>query len=244
MAIEAPARTRGVPRYLFAAGATRLADDMAPLAVTSLMLRRGDPAVAGITLSAYTLPAVLSGPVVGAWLDRTRHRRLALGANQIVLALVALGLLLFAGRNPWVPLGLAALAGAGIPLTSGGFSSLLPRLAPPESLPRVTAWDAATFKAAAITGPALSGTFAAILGPETAMVAIAGFALAGFLGTGLLPVTVDRTDNDARPGILAAVRNGITHFWCTPPLFGATLTTMLGFGAVGMLAITLPSLCT
>lgn len=63
-------------RYVVAAGLARLADEMVGLAVVLLVLARtGQPVLAGAMVTAYTLPALVSGPLLGAWLDRTRRRR-------------------------------------------------------------------------------------------------------------------------------------------------------------------------
>jgi MFS-type transporter involved in bile tolerance (Atg22 family) len=62
-------------------------------------------------VAATTLPSVLTGPVLGAWLDRTARRRLALASNQVLLAASLLAIVAAAGRAPgWVLLLLAALA--------------------------------------------------------------------------------------------------------------------------------------
>jgi MFS family permease len=83
------------------------------------------------------LPALVSGPVLGAWLDRTHHRKLALTTNQLILAASMAALICTLGRAPlaWSLL-IAAAAGATLPLTSAGFTSLVPTLVPPAVLPR------------------------------------------------------------------------------------------------------------
>ncbi len=65
-------------RYVVAAGLARLADETLGLAVVLLALARtGQPALAGALVTAYALPALVSGPVLGAWLDRARRRKAA-----------------------------------------------------------------------------------------------------------------------------------------------------------------------
>src|SRR5512132_2122627 len=91
----------GVPSFFTAATLARLASEMFGVAVVLLVLRRtGSARLAGATVAASTLPSVLSGPLLGAWLDRTVHRRRALAVNQVVLAASAGGILLAAGRLP------------------------------------------------------------------------------------------------------------------------------------------------
>ena len=95
---------------------------MFPVAVVLLVLdRTGRPGLAGAVVAATTLPAVGTGPVLGAWLDRTPRRRVALATNQVLLAASLLGILAAAGRAPGgALLALAALAGLTGPLATGG----------------------------------------------------------------------------------------------------------------------------
>src|SRR4051794_22208953 len=120
--------------YLVAATAARLADSMWVGVVLFVLARTHDPALAGATLAAATLPTVVSAPLLGAWLDTTAHRRAALAVNQVLLAACVLGLLVLVGRAPAVAvLGCAALAGITQPMVTGGVSSLGP---PPRPPPR------------------------------------------------------------------------------------------------------------
>src|SRR6266511_259738 len=147
-------RLPGYGGFFLAATLGRVADEMLAIAVVLLVLdRTSSPALAGATVAAASLPSVLTGPVLGAWLDRTRHRRAALAANQVLLAAALLGMLLAAGRAPaWVVPGL---------------------------LSRANALEAASFNSAAVLGPALAATAAARFGPSTAVALEAGIALVG-----------------------------------------------------------------
>src|SRR5207302_78986 len=150
-------------RYAVAATLARLADEMVGVSVVLLVLgRTGDFGLSGAAVAGYTLPAVLTGPLLGAWLAGARHPKLALAANELVLAGVSVGLVATVGRAPAaVVLLMTLLAGASLPLTSGGFSSLLPALVGVAGLPRANTVDAATINGAAVAGPALAGTVAA-----------------------------------------------------------------------------------
>src|SRR6266540_4474681 len=159
-----------LPGYAaFYLGATlgRLADEMLVVAAVLLVLdRTGDPTLASATVAAASLPSVLTGPLLGAWLDRTRHRRAALAANQALLAASLAGMLLAAGRAPsWVLPALAVIGGATAPMLTGGVTSVIPLLVPPVLLPRANAMEAASFNSAAVLGPALAGAVAARFGP-------------------------------------------------------------------------------
>src|SRR6266545_582507 len=106
-------RLPGYGGFFLAATLGRVADEMLAIAVVLLVLdRTSSPALAGATVAAASLPSVLTGPVLGAWLDRTTHRRAALAANQVLLASALVGMLLAAGRAPaWVIPALAVEAG-------------------------------------------------------------------------------------------------------------------------------------
>lgn len=224
--------------YLCAAGLARTADEMVGVALVLLVLdRTGNAALSGAVVAAYTVPSVLSGPLLGAWLDRARRPVVALAGNQFLLAAVALGLAL-AGDRPALLLGLAFLGGTTLPMTSGGFSSLVPRLGRAD-LPRATAADALVFNVAAIGGPALAGVLSTAWGPVVAVLGISGLSLVGGLCTTALRVPPHRAAR--RPPLAAAMRAGLRHLATTPPLRGATVATVLGHGAVGLLSTGLPA---
>ncbi len=222
--------------YLLSAGLARLADEMVGLTLVLFVVARTDSrALAGAAVAAYTVPSILSGPLLGAWLDRTPRPLVALVGNQFLLAAVAVGLLVAADHAPAL-LTLAFLAGITLPMTSGGFTSLLPRLA--ADLPRATSADALLFNAAALGGPAVAGVLAAVFEVDSAVVAIGVLALAGGLCT--LGLRVPPHGPAEHPSLRQAVRDGVRHLVTTPPLRGATLATVLGHGSVGLLATALP----
>ncbi|GGP67224.1 MFS transporter [Saccharothrix coeruleofusca] len=224
--------------YLCAAALARTADEMVGVALVLLVLERtGDAALSGAVVAAYTVPSVLSGPLLGAWLDRARRPVIALAGNQFLLAAVALGLVL-AGDRLAVLLGLAFLGGTTLPMTSGGFSSLVPRLGR-DDLPRATAADALVFNAAAIGGPALAGVLSAVWGPAVAVLGISGLSLLGGLCTTALRVPPHEAAR--RAPLLAAMRAGLRHLATTAPLRGATAATVLSYGTVGLLSTGLPA---
>jgi len=222
-------------RYLVAAGLARLADEMVGVAVVLLVLdRTGSAALSGAVVAAYTVPSVLSGPLLGAWLDRARRPVAALAGNQFLLAAVAGGLV-SVGDDAAALLGLAFLAGITLPMTSGGFTGLVPRLA--TDLQRATAHDAMVFNAAAIGGPALAAVLVSALGPASAVVALGALALAGGLWTLGLRVPPARAEH---PSLATALRRGLRHLATTAPLRGATVASVVAFGAIGVLAPVLP----
>jgi hypothetical protein len=237
-----PSAVGSLVRYAGAAMLARVADEMVGVAVVLLVLgRTGGAALAGAAVAGYTLPAVLTGPLLGAWLAGARRPKLALAGNELVLAAVAGGLLVAVGHaSPVVVVALTFLAGASLPLTSGGFSSLLPGLVGRSGLGRANTVDATTVNGAAVAGPALAGTLAATLGPGAAVGAIAVVAVVAAIATAAVPGRRGPVGGE-RPALLRVARAGLAHLAGTPPLRAATLTSVVSLGSVGMLVVALPA---
>jgi MFS family permease len=166
-------RSHGYPQFLTAATVARLADEMFAVGVVLLVLDRTDsPGLAGATVAAATLPGMLSGPVIGAWLDRTGRRSLIYKIDRLLLAAVLLAILAAAGHTPTVlvPV-LAFVTGLTLPVTFTGFTSMIPLIVSEEMLPSANAVEAASLNVALICGPALAGLTAGLAGPPAAIVA-------------------------------------------------------------------------
>jgi MFS family permease len=231
----------GYPAFLLAATLARLASEMFPVAAVLLVLdRTGRPGLAGAVVAATTLPAVVTGPVLGAWLDRTRRRRLALASNQVLLAASLLGIVAAAGRVPgWTLLPLAALAGLTGPLATGGYTSMIPLLVPEPLLARANALEATSFNAAAIAGPAVAGAVAAGAGPAAAVLAEAALAALALPAIARLPRVAAPAGDHPDP-LAATIRRGLRHLARTPVLRGVTVATAVGLGGSGLLTLALP----
>lgn len=232
---------RGMPSYYLAATLARVGDEMVAFTLVLLVLERTDrPGLAGLTGAAYALPAVLTGPFLGAWLDRTRHRRVALSLNQAALGAVMACLLAVVGHGPdWVTPALAAVAGATLPMVSGGFTSMLPSLVPPALLTRANSVEATSFGAATIMGPATAATIAATVSTEAAVLVVIATAAASILALLRLPAVAPVSGPDREP-FFAAVREGLVHLIRTPPLRAATVASTMSLGLSGLLLIALP----
>jgi MFS family permease len=243
----APASQRGLPAqpgypaFLLAATLARLASEMFPVAAVLLVLdRTGRPGLAGAVVAATTLPAVVTGPVLGAWLDRTRRRRLALAANQLLLAASLLGILAAAGRVPgWVLVLLATVAGLSGPLSTGGYTSLIPLLVPERLLARANALEASSFNVAAIAGPATAGAVAATAGAGWAVLAEAVLAGLALPAIARLPRLAAPAGDSPVP-LATAIRQGLALLARTPVLRGVTVATAVGLGGYGLLTLAMP----
>src|SRR4051794_29919105 len=176
-AITALRRSHGYPQFLGAATVARVADEMFAIGVVLLILDRTDsPTLAGVTVAAATFPAILSGPVIGAWLDRTGRRSLIYKIDRLLLAAVLLAILAAAGRAPDFVLPLLALiTGVTLPVTFTGFTSMIPLMVADAVLPFANAAEAASQNLALIGGPGLAGPPAA--GGGTGAAPIGGMGL-------------------------------------------------------------------
>ena len=138
------------------AGATlsRLATEMNSVTVVLFVLSITHSArLAGLTVAAATFPTIVTGPLIGAWLDRTRHRRIAFLSSPVVLCAVMVAYLLTAHHvSGWVFIVLAFVAGLPSPIRTGGFSGLIPTVVPAPVLPRAYGMEAASYNIAGIAG--------------------------------------------------------------------------------------------
>src|SRR3954453_16205898 len=130
---EALRRLRAQPGYLpFVSAATiaRVSDEMFSVGVVLLVLDRTDSAgLAGLAVAAITLPSLISGPLLGAWLDLTGRRRRLMLADQLLITSMLITLVLVVGNSPnWlIPL-VVLTAGLPYPLSFGGFTRVTPVL--------------------------------------------------------------------------------------------------------------------
>jgi predicted MFS family arabinose efflux permease len=221
-----------VRAYYTAATLARLGDEMVAVAIPLFMLARtGNPALTGVTVAAYSLPSMLTGPVLGSWLDGTRHRRAVLAANQCALAVAMVGIVLAPG---WAAPVLAVLAGLALPMTSAGFSAMVPALAGPDRLTRANSKDSLSFSAAAMAGPAVAGLLARLITPTGSVLAIAAAAV-GSIAALAFVAPVPPNPHGRQP-----VLTGLRHIVRTPQLRAVTLATTLCWGSMGLVLVVLP----
>ncbi|MFJ1791840.1 MFS transporter [Kitasatospora griseola] len=189
----------------------RTGDEMSgPALLLAGFAAAGSTGEASALLAALTAASALGGPLLGVHLDRARHpgrllaRALALYAAGLLAVLTALG------RLP-LPAVLALAAATGLlgPALSGGWTAQLPRVAPPDRLPRANALDAMTYDTAALAGPALAGTIAATLGADAAVLLAAVLMAAALPAAWTLPAR-DSASDKSRPGRDVASAGG-TH---------------------------------
>lgn len=236
-------RSRGLVSLFSASTTARLANESARVAMVLLVLARtGSPALAGAVVAATTLPALVTGPLLGAWLDRTPHRRAAFAGNQALLLVALTGMLFATGPAPsYVVVLLGLLTGLALPVLTGGFTGLIAPLVPEPMLRRAYGAEAASFNVAGVAGPALAGVAAAAFGASWAVGMTCGLALLALVAIMRVPMPAPVVDEDA-PGLLRTVAIGLRHLAITPPLRAVTVTTTLSMGGLGALPVAFPLL--
>jgi predicted MFS family arabinose efflux permease len=216
---------------------------MFSVAVVLLVLERtGSAALAGATVAAITLPSVLTGPLLGAWLDVTGRRRGLMVFDQVVICVSLVGIVLLAGHGPdqLLPV-LALVAGLTYPLSFGGFTSMVPVLVPEELLAPANAIEASSFNFALILGPALAGGIAAAAGPAAALLTEAALSLAALAL--IVPIPgIDGVGGRGRAGrsLGEVVRSGLRRIFEIPALRGITAAGALGMTGMGFLTVAFP----
>ena len=232
----------GYLKFLSAATLARVSDEMFSVGVVLLVLERTDSAgLAGAAVAAITLPSLVSGPLLGAWLDLTGRRRTLMVIDQLVIACVLVALVALVGHAPaWVIPLVVLPAGITYPLSFGGFTSMIPALVPGELLPPANAVETTSFNAALVIGPALAGTLSAVVGPEAPLLVEAGLALAALALIVRIPgldSPPERADGRTLWGIAA---DGLRQIARMPPLRGVTAAAAIGLGGLGLLTVAFP----
>jgi MFS family permease len=240
-AITALRRSRGYPQFLVAATVARLADEMFAIGVVLLILQRVDsPALAGVTVAAATLPSVISGPVIGAWIDRTGRRSLIYKVDRLVLTAVLLAILGAAGNTPDFVLPLLALiTGVTLPVSFTGFTSMIPLMVEQDLLPHANAVEAASQNVALIGGPALAGLLAAAAGPPAALVGEAALTLVTLVL--ILRIPDLNRGAAAQPAPLRTmIARGLRHIAHEPVLRIVSVASAINNVGWGMLMVVFP----
>lgn len=233
----------GYSSFVSAATLARVSDEMFAVGVVLLVLdRTGSAGLAGLAVAAITLPSLLTGPLLGAWLDLTGRRRRLMVADQLLIASMLVALVAAVGHTPnWVVPLIVLAAGLTYPLSFGGFTSLIPQIVPDELLTPANALEASSFNAALVVGPALAGTLAAAFGPATSLLVEAALALVALVLIVRIP-RLDRAPGEERRertlvGVAAA---GVRQIVAVPELRGITAAAALGMAGLGLLTVAFP----
>jgi predicted MFS family arabinose efflux permease len=205
--------------------------------------RTHSPTTAGGIVAAMALPQLLSGPAMGAWLDRTRHKRRAFLVNQLLLIVVLLGLLALVGRAPTgLVLMLASVAGLTSPVISGGFTGLIAPLVPSPLLPRAYGAETASYYVAAAVGPAVAAAVAGAVSAQAAVGVCVGLSAVAALAISRVPMPAGATAPVQH--LAAMVFAGVRQLAAVPALRSATIATTLTFAGAGAFPVVFPAFVT
>jgi len=230
---------------LAAATVSRLATNTAPVALVLLAIARThDARLAGLLVAAFTVPTLIAGPVLGAYLDQLQRKRLLFAASQLVLAVDLAAVLLLAGRVPgWLLAVLTLLAGATAPALTGGYSSLMPLVVRPAALGRANALDAASYGVGGIAGPALVAALAGAFGAGAGFGALVAITAAGLPLVLLAPMpSAAQAVQPRSESLPAAIADGLRLLRQSRELLSVTIATTAGQFFQGPLPVLLPLL--
>ncbi len=157
----------GYPGFVLTVSLSRVSATMFNTAgVLLVLVRTHSAALAGLTAAATVIPGAVSGPVLGAWLDVARRRRLLVVGDQLLSVVGLVAMLALAGHAPnWTVPVVAVLYSVTRPFSSGSFASALAELAGPELLDAASAVEATSLNLAVVIGPVLAGALSGVIGP-------------------------------------------------------------------------------
>jgi len=232
----------GYPRFVSAATLARVSDEMFSVGVVLLVLdRTGSPGLAGATVAAITFPSLVSGPLLGAWLDLTGRRRSLIVLDQLVIASVLVALVALVGNAPaWVIPLLVIPAGITYPLSFGGFTSMIPSLVPGELLAPANALETTSFNAALVIGPAVAGTLSGLIAPAAPLIVEAALALAALALIVRIPGLDREPERTLDRTIWSVAGDGLRMIVSVPQLRGVTAAAAFGMCGLGLLTVAFP----
>ncbi len=235
------ASTRGdLAAYAAIATSARSATEALGPALLLSALAAGRPESDGALLVAgFTGLAALSGPIVGALLDRTtRPGRVITAALGVLVVVLATLVVLVPSAPVLLLVCLAAVGGFAHPALTGGLTSQLPTLVRPDVLDRAYAVDASTYNLGAIVGPPVAAAAVVVgaTGPLlfTLLLLVVALAIAPRIRFPLRP---------AHEGARSPVRDVVTGFRglvSTPSLGYATVVTTVGFAGQAAFLVAVP----
>ncbi|MFD0555532.1 MFS transporter [Stackebrandtia endophytica] len=180
-------------------------------------------------------PRGAAGGAIGSRIRRPArfHAIVLIGFATAIAALTTL-----VGRVPLpVALTIAVIGGSGGPVVAGGLSSLVAASLPDTAHGRGYAWDAATYNAASVVGPAVVAAVATLFSASTSGYLLAAAATgAGVLIFGVSTRPVDH--NDRTPAFGTDLVSGFVTVWRRPVLRAVTAASCLAYLGLGGLTIT------
>ena len=203
----------------------------------------GRPGAGSVLLASLTVAAAVGGPLFGALLDRSPRPDRVLAVTLGVYTLGVIALAAAVGRLP-VPLVVLIALAAGLftPAVAGGWTSQLPRIVTGPVLDRGFAFDAMTYSAASLAGPALAAVIAAGFGARAAVVTAAVLVALAIPSACWLSRYPAPRASAPRPAPYRQVTAGFAAIVTRRPLLRATVTSVVSYAGIGMLLVCCPLL--
>jgi MFS family permease len=229
------------PSFVLTVSLSRMTGAMFITSGVLLVLERtGSASLAGLTAAASTLPGALSGPVLGAWLDVARRRRVLIVADQLLSVIALLGILLLAGHAPdWTVPAVAVLYGITRPFSTGSFVSALAVVAGHELLDRASALEATSLNLGIVVGPALAGVLVGAIGAPAVVEIQAALTLLVAALIAANPVFEARAATQAE-SMRQALRDGTRALLGHRLLRNISAASVLANFSWGLMTITFP----
>jgi MFS family permease len=234
-------RRPGYREFVLTVSLSRVSVTMFGISGVLLVLSRtGSAPLAGATAAAAVLPAALSGPLLGAWLEVAQDRRVLIVADQMLSIIGLLAILALAGHAPgWTVLAAAAAYGITRPLSAGSFQAAIAQLSGPELLDHASTIEASSLNASFVVGPALAGALAGATSPAVAILVQIGLTVVVAALIAVNPVF------DARPehrvaSVGQAVREGLSAIGRNRVLRATTFASVLAALGWGLMSVTFP----
>ncbi len=229
------------PSFVLTVSLSRVTDAMFITSGVLLVLERtGSAGLAGLTAAASTLPGALSGPLLGAWMDVARRRRLLIVSDQLLSVVALLAIVALAGHAPdWTVPAVAVFYGITRPFSAGSFVSALAEVAGDALLDRASAIEATSMNLGIVVGPALAGALAGAIGAARVVELQAGLTLvvAGLIAAN--PVFEARSPT--RPASLRqALRAGTRALLGHPVLRSISAASVLANVSWGLMTVAFP----
>lgn len=208
--------------------------------VLLVLARTGSASLAGATAAAAVLPAAFTGPVLGAWLDVARRRRVLIVFDQLLSAVALLGIVAVAGHAPaWTLPAITIVYGITRPFSSGSFLSALAHIVGPELLDQASAVEATSLNLAVIIGPALGGLLVAVVGAAPTVEVQAALSLLVAVLVAGNPAFEAR-DAERSHSVSHALRAGLTALLHERVLLATSLAGGLAAFGWGLMMIGFP----
>jgi MFS family permease len=229
------------PGFVLTVSLSRVSVTMFNTAGVLLVLARtGSAPLAGATVAAATLPGALTGPVLGAWLDVVRRRRVLMVLDQLLSVAGLVAIVALAGHAPnWTLPACAVLYSITRPLTAGSFFSALAEIAGPELLDTASTVEASSLNLSFVIGPALGGALAGAASPAAAIETQAALTVVVLVLIAINPAFEIRPPERAK-SFAHALRDGTRALVRIRELRAPGLASVLAAAGWGMMAVGFP----